>query len=324
MWRLHLAGYNTDGLCICGEKHTLYHILWHCPLTRVFRETYGLDQDVFDLLASRPDFSLWFNGIVADPCLNLPPPTSLLQPKWLVFPEDGPNFCLNGYGDGSGRRTQLTVTRRCGWSVVAACLGSDDIIIRHTEAYGPLPLCYQHVHTAELFAFLFYLQHAVAFEGQYKFFSDCAYVVDQFAKGRAANTHGWAIDADLWIQVFQAVDDVGADLCFLLKIGAHRKIAQAVDSSDRMQIIANNRADGLAKLGVDMHPDDATNRGACVSDAGRVVQVVKYMTRCLSFAIDNGLYKDIQNDQLELISKASSVYNPENLLSKHFFTKQMC
>ena len=58
-----------------------------------------------------------------------------------------------------------------------------------------------------------------------------------------------------------------------------------------------------------------------MSDAGRVVQVVKYMTRCLSFAIDNGLYKDIQNDQLELISKASSVYNPETLLSKHFFTK---
>jgi len=88
-----------------------------------------------------------------------------------------------------------------------------------------------------------------------------------------------------------------------------------------MQIIANNRADGLAKLGVDLHPDDAINRRACVADAGKVVQVVKYMTRCLAFAIDKELYKDIQNDQLELISKASSVYNPETLLEKHFFTK---
>ena len=238
-----------------------------------------------------------------------------------MFPEDGPFFCLNGYGDGSGRRTQLDVTRRCGWSVVAACLGEDGLIRRHSEAYGPLPFCYQHVHTAELFAFLFYLQHAVAHEGQYKFFSDCAYVVDQFARGRAANTHGWAVDADLWTKVFQVVDEVGADLVFLFKIRAHRKIEHGMEPLDRMQIIANNRADGLAKLGVELHPDDVGSREACVSDAGRVVQVVKFMTRCLSFAIEKGVYKDIQNEQLEYISKASSVYDPETLLQKHFFTK---
>ena len=83
-------------------------------------------------------------------------------------------------------------------------------------------------------------------------------------------------------------------------------------TSFQVGIIANNRADALAKLGVDMHPDDAINRRACVADAGKIVQVVQYMTRCLSYAIDNGLYKDIQQDQLELIRRCpvSTILRP--------------
>ena len=320
LWRLRLAGYSTDGLCVCGDRHTLFHIIWECPLTRTFRDSYGLDQDIFELLASSPHLSLWHNGLVADPCAVLPPPISILQPKWIVHPEDGPCFSLHGFGDGSGRRTQLDVTRRCGWAVVSAKLGDDGIIERRSEAYGPLPLCYQHVHTAELFALLFYLRHAVAQEGVYRFHSDCAYVVDRFACGREANTHGWAVDADLWSQVFAAVDDVGCELCSVAKLAAHRKVESAEDALDKMQIIANNRADALAKLGVDLHPDDSNSRGACVADAKKVVQVVKFMTRCLSYAIDNKVYKDVQNERLSIIEKATFKYDPDSLASRHFFT----
>ena len=134
---------STDGLCVCGDGHTLFHIIWECSPTRTFREGYGLDQDILELLASSPHLSLWHHGLVVDPCGTLLLQISILQPKWIVHPEDGPCFSLHGFGDESGRRTQLDVTRRCGWAVVSAKLGDDGIIDieRRSEAYGPLPLC---------------------------------------------------------------------------------------------------------------------------------------------------------------------------------------
>ena len=156
-------------------------------------------------------WTTWLESVVQQlsrgPLCLLAPPAPMSIPKWLVNPEDGPNFCLDGYGD--GRRTQFDATRRCGWSVVAARLGDDGIIERRTETYGQLLLGYQHVHTAELYFLMFYLQHAVAHEAVSKFHSDGSYVVDRFALGQAANTHGWAVDADLRSKVFDAVDDVG-------------------------------------------------------------------------------------------------------------------
>jgi hypothetical protein len=51
------------------------------------------------------------------------------------------------------------------------------------------------------------------------------------------------------------------------------------------------------------------------------VQVAKYMTRCLSYAIDNKVYADVQKDHLDIIAKASREFDPETPVSKHFFTK---
>ena len=212
-------------------------------------------------------------------------------------------------------------TRRCGWAVVAAELNQDGIISRHTEAYGPLPGCHQNVAAAELFAFLFYLRHATSVNGQYIFYSDCAYVVDGFYSGRQTNTHGWAVDADLWKSVFDKVDDLGSDIVWVVKIKAHRKVTDAIGDFDRMQIVANSRADALAKLGVDLHPDAQVQRKSCYSDALIYKQIVQYMTRCLAFAMDNQLYTEIQDRHLELISVSSKKFDPDSLASKHFFTK---
>ena len=49
-----------------------------------------------------------------------------------------------------------------------------------SEAFAPLAARHQNVHTAELFALLFYLRHATPVNGYYVFYSDCAYVVDGF------------------------------------------------------------------------------------------------------------------------------------------------
>ena len=82
---------------------------------------------------------------------------------------------------------------------VSAELNELGVISRHTEACGPLPGHNQNVHAAELFSFLFYLQHAVAHEGFYDLFCDCTDVV----AGKHANTHGWVVDADLWALMFK-------------------------------------------------------------------------------------------------------------------------
>ena len=132
-------------------------------------------------------------------------------------------------------------TRRCGWVVVAAEMNEEGIISRHSEAYGPLPACHQNVHAAELFALLFYLRHATSYQGFYSFYIDRPFVVDGFHAGRWTNTHGWAVDADLWTAVFDKVEDLGEEFVRVFKIRAHRKAADAVDDFDRMQIIANNR-----------------------------------------------------------------------------------
>ena len=72
--RLRHAGYATDGLCVCGEPHTLFHILWICLLTREFREEYGLDDEILEKVSSHPHLALWYNGLLPDPTADLPLP----------------------------------------------------------------------------------------------------------------------------------------------------------------------------------------------------------------------------------------------------------
>jgi hypothetical protein len=318
--RLRLIGLNTDGLCVCGGAHTLFHILWECPLTAPFRDQYGLEDGVLVSVTTNPHLSLWRVGLLPDPTVGLPPPCLDGSVKWHIHGDDGPLFCCHGYGDGSGLRTQLRATRRCGWSVVAAEVGDDGIIRRHSEAYGPLAFRHQNVHSAELYALLFYLRHATSTNGYYVFFSDCAYVVDGFMQGCAHNTHGWAVDADLWRQVFSKVDDLGEDLVLVHKIKAHRKSCDAVDDYDRMQIIANNRADALAKLGACMHDDDLPRRKECINNAVSYKQVLTFMTKCLAFAIDRKLYQEIQEHRFERLESSLCRFVPGSLDHKHFFT----
>ena len=204
--------------------------------------------------------------------------------------------------------------------MVAAELDELGIIRRRTEAYGSLPRHGQNVHAAELFALLFYLQHAVSCEGMYEFFSDCAYVVEQFREGRYANTHGWAIDAGLWVSVFDKAEDLGLEFIKVHKVQAHRKLEHAENAYDRMQIQANSRADALAKFGVELHPDNKDFRKTCVADARKLSHILKFMAKCLAYSIDNRLYQDIQGQQFAVISRSTNHFDPEALACKHFFT----
>ena len=57
-----------------------------------------------------------------------------------------------------------------------------------------------------------------------------------------------------------------------------------------------------------------------VSDAKKHVHVLKSMAKCLGFSIDEGIYKEIQDQQFELVTKAELKLDPETLTKRHFFT----
>lgn len=73
----------------------------------------------------------------------------------------------------------------------------------------------------------------------------------------------------------------------------HRHVLDAVEEHDRMQIIADNRADALAKLGADMHDDDVDDGVRCACNERRYTDVLIYMTRCLAHSLEQGLHQEI-------------------------------
>jgi hypothetical protein len=47
---------------------------------------------------------------------------------------------------------------------------------------------------------------------------------------------------------------------------------------------------------------------------------MKYMTKCLAYTIDQGIYKELQGQQLEFVSENAQKFVPGSLDHKHFFT----
>ena len=54
--RLQQAGYDTDGLCLCGELDTLAHRLYQCPITHSYRMQYGRSAQLIEAREEQPHF----------------------------------------------------------------------------------------------------------------------------------------------------------------------------------------------------------------------------------------------------------------------------
>ena len=87
-----------------------------------------------------------------------------------------------------------------------------------------------------------------------------------------------------------------------------------------MRIQADNRADALAKQGFDMHPDNAERRNECDNDVRVHTHILKYMARCLLYALERDCYKEIQDQHFEIVANAVHKFDPASLANKHFLT----
>eukprot|EP00973_Karenia_brevis_P033179 4577433-Karenia_brevis.AAC.1 len=124
--RLRQHGYLTDGLCSCGHIASLEHDVWHCDRSHAVRESWGLEDHIFELRRAHPEWALWHTCILPDPTRSFPKPTIEIDIRWAQVGPAGPVFDAPGYGDGSGKHANIsTALRRCGWAVVSAYLGQD-------------------------------------------------------------------------------------------------------------------------------------------------------------------------------------------------------
>ena len=189
----------------------------------------------------------------------------------------GRYFDAMTFGDGSGLWTCIPETRRCGWGVVSA-LFVDGVFRRRAAAHGPLPGNEQIVPLAELFAFMFYLRHAIPTAGRYTFVTDCAYVIDGFGKGRATMTNGWSAHPGMWRELFRIAEDIGTAHITLFKIAAHRRLDSALSPQEAFMIKGNSCADLAAKMGAKIHPHDDSMYANVKASLDKVKMVAKFIT----------------------------------------------
>jgi len=207
---------------------------------------------------------------------------------WTVTPTQGACFPHVGYGDGSGLLPKLEYARRCGWSVASFSYVGRDFLVT-AAAHGPLPGLVQEVPAAELYAFTFYLKHAVSFDdGTYTYNTDCQWVIDVWGAGEQASTYGLSVHVGLWKAAFRAGRDVGIQSVRLLKVRAHRSVKSCVSRQDGIERHANNFVDVEAKRGATLHPTNRNVSLRVARSAAAVPMVGKYLSRLAVWAREHG------------------------------------
>ena len=180
--------------------------------------------------------------------------------------------------------SKYQLSRRCGWAVCSGvalylepaaatkrCVGAQVV------AFGPLNGLCQEVPIAELHALLFAVKHAMPDErGQFRFYTDCLWLITSYNAGRISCTDGMHVGAHLWRQLFKLVDDIFAEeSCLqLIKVKSHTAFAACLDSpEDTFRWGGNAIADDFAKQGASRHPSDI-----CALEATKVAEAVVTQT----------------------------------------------
>ena len=281
--RLFQAGIVDSNACqACGAVGTGWHNLHDCPAAAWYRDGFGLLDTVRQGARKRPEWILWTHGLVADPRVWLPKPAMVAGITWGHHPPGG-SFEGDCYGDGAAYDGTDDVMCRAGWGVTQiAREGPAGGRIRLTgEAFGALPGLGQAVPAAEAMAFLIYLRHAGS--PPHRFHTDCAWVEASFKGGRRCCTGGQHVHADIWLEIWRCLDDIGPDQVEVRKVKAHASLTDVemgrITAADR---IGNGWADEAAKKGARCHPrDEAATRRVHLT-AKMATQVGKYAT---SFAV---------------------------------------
>ncbi len=110
------------------------------------------------------------------------------------------------------------------------------------------------------------------------FVSDCAMVVDGFAKGRRWATSWRRLQAYRWTVVFDLIKGWDSDAVSVLKVKAHRTASQRDELSDveRGHWWGNYYADRWAKVGANAHRAEAAARAALATGRSHYCKVASW------------------------------------------------
>jgi len=284
-------GYSTDGLCICGDIDTIAHRAYECPVTRVFRETYGLSKALGEARRQQPQLQLWADALAPSSFLEMPPPS--LAPRVTWNPRLASQFVGFGFGDGSGIHGASRDTLRCGWAVVSSqFLGGQIVITAEVSGLCVGPL--QEVNYAELFALYQYLSNAFSYDNEYTYYSDSSFVVNGWRKGQQACCSSWAIYCNLWQQNFDKALDLGIQSIRVFKVKAHRSIKTSLNMYDSLKILANCRADVLCKEAAAKHFANKLWYDKLKSQKQLVVENAKFLARVFCEHVDKFPREDFE------------------------------
>ena len=171
------------------------------------------------------------------------------------------------YTDGSGKFTQHRGAARAGWGFAASAASNST---HDALAYGALPTFTQSVGCAEIFAAAMAIRHAEPLQ-HLIIATDYDRLVKGWHKGLYAYTGPRSKCAEAWKVFWAQTTDFGVDYISVRKVPAHRPFADVgrgiITFSDW---IGNQQADEMARLGADLHPDNAEVVAVETSNASRL------------------------------------------------------
>ena len=151
--------------------------------------------------------------------------------------------------------------------------------------HGNLPTLVQDSGAGELWAFLMALHFSLP---PVVVVTDYQHLIDGIAEGREACTAANRAHADIWRQIWIAIDDFGLEYVTLQKVKAHLSLASVQDGSAQVtwQDWHGNRvADLHAKLGAACHPAQAGMKEILETSRSLVTYVAKWLGTLGAFLV---------------------------------------
>ena len=229
---------------------TFLHRAVECEASKMTRDMYK-DQDIL-LQAQRHGnpamcfevSALFQHGIP----LLLPradPPKMVMRTcGGRLWPEDF-TFTGHGFTDGAMRNLAPTAARRAGWACVLVNDAGDIVF----GLYGPCDCAFPTALRAELRAVIVMLKHALP---PLVLHVDCKTVVDGWAKGRAWCVASCRPDADMWMELWDLLDDIGPGISVRKCKGHASDLDVANGICTAFEKRSNEHADHYAGAGVDI------------------------------------------------------------------------
>ena len=275
--RWHRMGLADDSKCLeCGAEASGVHRCYRCQAGRAIRDE--LPRTYQHMGEAAPDHDLlWERGLVADPCVGKFVP--VLEQRHNAVAEaiddqDKVTACTDG-----SRLSRRFGSTRVGWAVVTIDPKTGSSI---TIDFGSIPI-YLEVQCRILRAELWAVYRALS-AADYRhitLYCDNGTVCAGIQAGRKACCHAKKSHADVWVLIWNKIEDIGVDRVVVVKIKAHMSQAAILLLSSDQQALhkGNALADMWAKEGAELNGHDL-GRDICAQNlTAKIKGIMDYNVR---------------------------------------------